>query len=100
MFGIDNLKIKLNESKHIALKREIKEELDIQIIIHDYLGTVNHKYSHFEVDLLLYRCSIDSGEERALQSQALKWIQMKQIKQFAFPKGTHKLFNLIRIKHV
>ena len=88
-------KIKNQETKQNALFREIKEELNIKIIINKYIGFVNHKYSHFEVNLFLYDCSLRSGIPKSLQSQEIKWITKKEIKEFAFPKGTHKLFNLI-----
>jgi len=87
-------KIKIKETKHDALIREIKEELDIKIIINKYIGFVNHKYSHFEVNLFLYDCKFN-GMPKSLQSQEIKWITKNEIKQFTFPKGTHKLFNLI-----
>ena len=88
-------KVKYKETQHDALIREMKEELDIKVIINKYLGLVNHKYSHFEVNLFLYDCNLYSGTPKSLQSQEIKWITKKEIKQFTFPTGTHKLFNLI-----
>ena len=88
-------KMKLKENKKICLKREIKEETDIQIKILNEVGTVKHQYSHFGVIITLFKCQYVSGIAKPHASQDVKWISFNQKKQFAFPKATHKLFQLI-----
>ena len=88
-------KIKANESEAICLNREIKEELDIQINIKEKIGSVDHQYSHFKVHIILYKCIYKAGTPKPLASSQIAWITHKQINKFAFPRGTHKLFELL-----
>ena len=88
-------KIKKNESEITCLKREIKEELDITINIKEKIGSINHQYSHFKVHLILYKCIYKAGIPKPLASNQIEWIMYKQINEFAFPRGTHKLFELL-----
>jgi 8-oxo-dGTP diphosphatase len=47
-------KLEQNEDEVSCIKREIKEELNIEIIIAKRLNPVIHKYSNFEVKLIPY----------------------------------------------
>lgn len=42
-------KIEKNEAKQDALKREIKEELDVDIDIEDFITTVEYDYPNFHL---------------------------------------------------
>ena len=76
--------------------REAREELDFNIITGQRLGLVNHKYSHFHVNIVLFKCSAKRGSHFPLRSSRLRWISYKEINRFAFPSATHKLFKLIK----
>ena len=57
-------KIELGESKEEALKREIKEELDIDLNINNlkfFLSNV-HQYPDFELTMHSFVCEVDSKE--------------------------------------
>ena len=88
-------KIEKNETKEFSLLREIKEEINIIIKIEQEVGTIMHQYSHFKVIITLFLCTYKSGIAKPKASQALKWINEKEKKEFAFPTATHKLFKLI-----
>ena len=88
-------KIKKGESPRECLEREVKEELNIVVHIHNRLGVVNHQYSHFKVSITLYECQYKSGQAKALASDEIQWITNNQKNLFAFPSATHKLFQLI-----
>ena len=88
-------KLHTKEKLSDCLKREINEELNIKINNIAKVGIIKHQYSHFKIIITLFRCKYKSGEPRAIKSQAYKWIKTNQIKSFAFPSATHKLFKLI-----
>jgi len=91
-------KIQEDETKEECLNREIKEELDIKINKIQKIGVVNHQYSHMKLSITLFQCNYKSGLEKPLSSQEIKWITSDQKKDFAFPRATHKLFQLINNK--
>jgi len=84
----------VKENNRECLKREIKEELDIEIDIKKKIGVINHQYSHFKINLIGYLCIYKSGQPKPLASDDIKWIYKKNINSFAFPKSTLKFFHL------
>ena len=85
-----------NENNQDCLKREIKEELGISIDVGETFGRIQHTYSHFTINLLGYHCNYKTGIPKPLASQKIKWVTMRNIKNFAFPKSTIKLFSLLK----
>ena len=92
-------KKKNKENNKDCLHREIKEELNITVEIHDQIGIIKHSYTHFSINLIGYFCSHISGNPRPLSSDAIRWVELSSIKNFAFPKSTNKLFELIMDKN-
>ena len=92
-------KKKRNETDLDCLRREIKEETDITIANPYFIGTIKHQYSHFKININLFKCEYDSGKARSISSQKIKWIFKKNINQFTFPSATHKLFQLLDKKN-
>ena len=84
-----------NETNYDCLHREIKEELNIDIKIQNKIGIIKHEYSHFKINLIGYNCNYKKGNIKPLTSDGLAWIINKNIKNFAFPKSTIKLFNIM-----
>ena len=89
-------KIKKHETKIECLEREIREELDIKICNIIEIGIIQHQYSHMKLSITLFDCHYQSGIEKPLSSQAIKWITYNEKKDFAFPRATHKLFEMIK----
>ncbi len=50
-------KIEPGETPQQALRREILEELDLQVQVHEHLATVQHSYPDFDITLQFYRCT-------------------------------------------
>ena len=87
-------KIKENETQKECLKREILEETNIQVTIHRKIGEIKHQYSHFGINLTAYLCKYKSGKAKALSGEEIKWIKYRDVKKYAFPKATLKIFEL------
>ena len=65
-------------------------------------GSINKKAelaTHFSINLIGYFCSHISGNPRPLSSDEIQWVEISSIKNFAFPKSTNKLFELIMDKN-
>ena len=76
-----------------ALRRQIKEKWDMDIIIKKKVGYVKHAYSHLKITLTLYRCQ--SQESVKCMNNEYRWITPTEIKNFPFPKSNHKLFKVL-----
>ena len=67
-------KIELGETPQEALEREIKEELDTEIEVGDYLQTVEYDYPEFHLSMDCFFCTIKSGELVLKEHEAAKWL--------------------------
>ncbi|BBO85021.1 hypothetical protein DSCO28_55870 [Desulfosarcina ovata subsp. sediminis] len=54
-------KIEPGESPEACLSRELKEELDIDVTVGEFLGSSFYHYDHISIELLAYRASWVSG---------------------------------------
>ena len=72
-------KIKEGETPEDALVREIKEELDINIKINNYIDTVEFDYPKFHLSMSCYFCSILSGNLTLKEAEDSKWLNKEQL---------------------
>ena len=67
-------KIEEGETPEEALVREIKEELDTEIEVGEYLDTVEYDYPTFHLSMKCYFCTIKSGQFVLKEHEAAKWL--------------------------
>lgn len=70
-------KIEINEDHHSALKREIKEELDVEIKINDFITTVEYDYPNFHLVMHCYFASTNE-EISLLEHKDAKWLELNE----------------------
>ena len=88
-------KVEPGESHAVALLRECREELGVEIKAGGLVATVQHAYTHLRVTLNVYRCALVSGEPVPHFHTALQWVKPDEFDQFAFPKANHKFLSLL-----
>ena len=67
-------KIEPGESREVALKREIQEELGLDIIIENLLCTTKYDYPSFHLTMHCYLCSVASGEIELREHKSARWL--------------------------
>lgn len=72
-------KIESGETPQEALAREIKEELDIEIKVKDFLETVEYDYPTFHLSMDCFFCTIKSGELVLKEHEAAKWLTVETL---------------------
>ena len=72
-------KIEPGETPQEALVREIKEELDIEIEVKDFLETVEYDYPEFHLSMDCFFCVIRSGELVLKEHEAAKWLTVETL---------------------
>ena len=72
-------KIEPGESSESALKREIQEELGIDITINKFLCTTDYDYPSFHLTMHCYLCSIMSGEIELREHKSARWLTTELI---------------------
>ncbi len=72
-------KIEPGETPQETLAREIKEELDTEIEVGDYLETVEYDYPSFHLSMDCFFCTIKSGELVLKEHEAAKWLPAENL---------------------
>jgi 8-oxo-dGTP diphosphatase len=85
-----------DESYEVCLRRELKEELGLEVEPGELLETVSHSYPEKTVRLQFYRCSCGPGEPQLLACQAVAWVTAADLSGYAFPAADEKLLHLLR----
>lgn len=91
-------KIELNESVEDCIKREILEEIDIEIEVREHLITLNHDYTHFKVTLIVHCCFYLTGEPKPIGCEEIRWVTLDEIDSFPFPKANTKIIEVLQNK--
>jgi A/G-specific adenine glycosylase len=89
-------KVHQNESLTDALDRELTEEIGISVDIIHRLTTIKHSYSHFKIILTPFICINKQGIPRPKESDEIRWVSLKDLDQFPFPKANLKFMGKIR----
>jgi A/G-specific adenine glycosylase len=79
------------ESMETACRREVKEELGIDVAVEDHFYTLSHAYSHFKITLHAFRCRIREGTPQAREDQPFQWIPLDELDDVAFPRANRRL---------
>lgn len=84
------------ESLEDCLRRELREELGIEITPPIPLKVVRHDYPDKRVDLHFFLCSIKAGLERPLGCADLRWVTPAEMARFKFPPADRPLTELLQ----
>ena len=72
-------KIEPGESREVALRREIQEELGIDIIIENLLCTTEYDYPSFHLTMHCYLCSVKSGMIELREHKSARWLRPEEL---------------------
>lgn len=75
-------KIEPDETPEDCLKRELHEELDIEIIVGDFLAEHIHDYGTFQILLKGYLCSFVSGSFKMTDHDEIKWVDVRDLPEY------------------
>jgi A/G-specific adenine glycosylase len=79
-------KLMPGEDLATCLKREIQEELGVEILVGGEFGNYRHAYTHFRVTLHAFHCWLADGlQPQALQVNDLRWISPAELA--GYPMG-------------
>ena len=84
------------ESLPDCLRREIEEELALEIEVGVQIGTVKHAYSHFRITLYAFACRYLGGEPQTIGCAAWTWTSLAELDRYAFPVTDQKIIAMLR----
>ena len=83
------------EENQEALRRELKEELNIEIIEMSFFDEYLYEYKELskKLKLVFYHILKFEGEMQNLVHRQLKWIDISNLSDYDFLEGDHKIIN-------
>lgn len=89
-------KIEPGETIEECIKREIQEELGIEIEVGNHLITIDYTYTHLRVTLTAHHCRHLTGIPQPIECDEIRWVTLDEIDKFTFPKANEKIINALR----
>lgn len=80
-----------DEALEETCRRELREELGIEVEIDGLFHRLDHAYSHFKITLHAFRCQIQDGTPRAKENQPMRWVALDALDDYAFPRANRRL---------
>ena len=89
------------ESWRDCIKREIKEELGIEVAVRPHDWTADYTYEDRQVHIRFHRCSILKGKPKSQEAQQMKWIKPQELTQYTFPPANKEVIaKLVKARFV
>lgn len=91
-------KVEEKEDEQECIKREIKEELNIDIDVQSRLAPTIHDYGHIKIQLIPYLATITSGEIKLIEHKTYLWLSPSSLLELDWAEADvpvlHQLLNL------
>ncbi len=91
-------KVETGERFSDALKRELMEEIAVEVTVAEEIAVAQYRYPTYCVELHLFQCELQSGEPTPRQVDAIHWAPIAELNRYDFPPANAVL--LARIADV
>jgi len=89
-------KVEAGETPEAALAREIREELKTEILVGDYIDTVEYDYPEFHLSMRCYWASIAEGELTLVEHEAARWLSSDELEDVDWLPSDRLLLDRIK----
>lgn len=84
-------KIEPGETPQQALHRELLEEMNLDVEVHEHLATVTHDYPDFTITLAAYRCTASTRHFDMREHAASRWLPWADLMSLPWCAADEKL---------
>lgn len=89
-------KVEGNETNEEALKRELFEELNVNINVDGLIDVINHQYENFSVTLYFYLCELINDSFTLNVHSDSKWIEFDELSNIDFLDANYKVSDKVK----
>ncbi len=79
-----------------CLRREIREELGVEIEVGELVTSVRHAFTHYRITLHAFRCRLVDGEPQPIGCADTRWVTLAELDGFAFSAADRKVIAALR----
>lgn len=90
-------KIESGETVTECIRREIKEELGIEIEVGERLIVINHTYTHLQVTLTVHHCRHIDGIPQPIECDEVRWVSLNELEKFEFPQANTQIIEALKL---
>jgi mutator protein MutT len=83
------------ESLEACLRRELREELGIDVAAPVHFRMIRHEYREKTVEMHFFRCTIIGGEAKALECEEVRWVTPDELAEYDFPPADRPLIETL-----
>ena len=84
------------ESLEQCLKRELKEEINVEVSNIEPFWILRHRYPEKEVELHFFTCSLVGGDPQPIGCIEMAWVPPKELGTYPFPAADKPVLEKIR----
>jgi len=92
-------KFEVSEDASQALARELKEELDINILFSTPLINIRFNYPDLKVHLHVRQVDSFKGKAVGREGQVIRWVFIKDLERYAFPEANKPILSALSLPH-
>lgn len=81
----------LRESFEECVVREVKEEIGIDILVHEKFMEVRRRRHQHIIWLNFFLCSYVSGESTPIECEQVRWVKVEDLKNYPFPPSNDRV---------
>lgn len=79
-----------------CLRRELQEELAIDVEVGELFTTVQHAFTHFKITLHAFSCRYGGGREpQSIGVRDWKWVRPEELSQYSFGKADREVIRAL-----
>ncbi|MFZ2359259.1 MAG: A/G-specific adenine glycosylase [Anaerolineae bacterium] len=84
------------ESLPDCLRREMEEELAVEVAVGQPVAVVKHAYTHFRITLHAFECQLLAGEPQPIGVADWRWVTLDELASYAFAVTDQKIIAALR----
>ena len=88
-------KIENGESAMAALRRELREELSIEVLEARFWMRLDHRYEDRDVTLEIFEVLRFCGEAQGAEGQSLRWLRPEALLETEFPSANRPIIEAL-----
>ena len=88
-------KIEPGETVIECIKREIREELAIEISVGELLISIEYTYPTFHLKAIVHRCQHLSGIPQPIESEEIRWVTVQDLDKYQYPAANSAIIQAI-----